>query len=343
MKKEHRRAGTAALLGLGLLISPRLGNPGSAAGTPRATAAIPPDKGYRVEEIRDRLFWVSDGAYNTMFLVSTEGVVALDPLPTLGPRYLEAIAEVTDKPVTHVVYSHEHTDHIGAASLFPKGATVVAHAETARLLAARRDPRRPLPTVTFDDRYTLKVGDQTLELEYRGNNHVLGNIFIHAPKQRVLMLVDVVYPGYMPYKNLGITEDVQGYMKAHADLLSYDFTTLVAGHVTRLGTRDDVQTAADFLRDLHSTCADLLAALSFPGYLQSPAARRLAETEGRSKWDLHNEYEHELESRCAAALGPRWRGRLADTDTYLRDNCWAMVEALTVQLPPATPAASRSR
>jgi glyoxylase-like metal-dependent hydrolase (beta-lactamase superfamily II) len=330
----HRRGGLTALLALGWVIwSPWPG---------RAEApSIPPDKGYRVEEIRDRLYWVTDGAYNTMFLVSTEGVVAVDPLPTLGPRYLHAIAEVTDKPVTHVVYSHEHTDHIGAASLFPKNATIVAHEETARVLRARRDPRRPLPAVTFGERYTLKVGDQTLELEYRGNNHEPGNIFVYAPRQKVLMLVDVVYPGYMPYKNLGITEDVQGYLKAHADLLSYDFTTLVAGHVTRLGTREDVRIASDFLADLQATCADLLGSLSFPGYLQSDAARRLAQTEGRSKWDLHNEYEHALESRCAAVLSPRWRSRLADTDTYLRDNCWAMIEALTVQLPAAPSASPR--
>jgi len=292
------------------------------------------DKGYVVEEIRDGVYWVGDGAYNTMFLVSTEGVIAVDPLPTLGPRYLQAIASVTDRPVTHVVYSHEHTDHIGAASLFPKGAVIVAHQETARLLAARNDPRRPVPTVTFDDRYTLSVGNQTLELAYRGDNHEPGNIFIYAPRQRVLMLVDVVYPGYMPYKNLGITDNVQGYIQAHADALSYDFTTLVAGHVTRLGTREDVKNASEFLRDLQATSADLLASLSFPGYLLSPEARRLAGSEGRSKWDLHNEYEHALESRCAAALSSRWRGRLADSDTYLRDDCWAMIEALTVQLPP---------
>ena len=133
--------------------------------------------------------------------------------------------------------------------------TIVAHKETARLLAARNDLRRPLPTVTIDDRYTLSVGDQTLELEYRGNNHTPGNIFIYAPKQKVLMLVDVVYPGYMPYKNLGIAEDVQGYMKAHADVLSYDFRP-VAGHVTWLGTRDDVKTASDFLEE-EASCADL--------------------------------------------------------------------------------------
>jgi xanthine dehydrogenase YagR molybdenum-binding subunit len=139
---------------------------------------------------------------------------------------------------------------------------------------------------TFGRWLSKNLAGVTLELKYRGNNHTPGNVFVYAPKQKVLMLMDVVYPGYMPYKNLGITEDVQGYMKAHADVLSYDFTTLVTGHVTRLGTRDDVNTASDFLEDLEASCAGLLASLSFPSYLKSPAARRLAETDGRSRWDL---------------------------------------------------------
>src|ERR687894_1840476 len=44
---------------------------------------IPPEKGYFVEEIGDGLYWVTDGSYNTMFLVTDEGVVAVDAPPSL--------------------------------------------------------------------------------------------------------------------------------------------------------------------------------------------------------------------------------------------------------------------
>ena len=44
---------------------------------------IPPEKGYFVEEIRDGLYWVTDGSYNTMLLVTDEGVVAVDAPPSL--------------------------------------------------------------------------------------------------------------------------------------------------------------------------------------------------------------------------------------------------------------------
>ena len=94
----------------------------------------------------------------------SEGVIAVDPLPTLGPRYLQAIHEVTDKPIKYIVYSHSHSDHIGAAYLFPKDAIIVAQKETAEILVRRQDTRRPLPTLTFDQTYTLKAGDQVLML-----------------------------------------------------------------------------------------------------------------------------------------------------------------------------------
>ena len=76
--------------------------------------AIPPEKGYVVEEIRGGLYWVTDGSYNTMFMVTDEGVVVIDAPPSIGANYLKAIAEVTDKPINYVIYSHSHLDHIGA-------------------------------------------------------------------------------------------------------------------------------------------------------------------------------------------------------------------------------------
>jgi glyoxylase-like metal-dependent hydrolase (beta-lactamase superfamily II) len=320
------------VLGLGTLLPPSLsvqeGGKDLRAGE---VPVIPKEKGYFVQEIRSGLYWVTDGLYNTMFLVSSQGVIAIDPLPNLGDRYLKAIAEVTNKPVTHVVYSHEHTDHIGAAYLFPKNAAYIAQKKTAEILARRNDPRRPVPTLTFDDSYTLTVGDQTLVLDYKGVNHQTGNIFIYAPKQKVLMLVDVVYPGWMPYKNLGIAEDIPGYIQAHHDALAYKFDTLVAGHVDRLGTRKDVEDSLEFVSDLKNTMAGQTARVSFPSYLQlssSPTHR----------WVRHNDYEQALVDDCYSQLLPRWNEKLQGSKAYLKDNCWAMLESLAVTFPGEAPA-----
>ena len=79
-----------------------------------------PAKGYLVQEIRDYLYWVTDGVYNTMFLVTGKGVIAVDAPPSIGKNYLKAIAEVTDEPITVVIYSHAHRDHIGSCWIVSK-------------------------------------------------------------------------------------------------------------------------------------------------------------------------------------------------------------------------------
>ena len=219
---------------------------------------IPP-KGYLVEEIRDGLYWVTDGAYNTMFMVTDRGVVAVDAPPSLGQKYLKAIAEVTDKPVNYLIYSHAHIDHIGAAGLFPKNVTIIAQDETTRELQNAKAVAKnitmvpPVPTITFSKNYTLEIGNQTLRLDYYGNNHLPGNIFIYAPKQKVLMLVDIVFPGWIPFPYLAIAKDVAGFIRAHDIALNkYDFDKIVAGHLTRLGTRNDVVVQKEFVADLQN-------------------------------------------------------------------------------------------
>jgi hypothetical protein len=204
----------------------------------------------------------------------------------------------------------------------------VAQKETAEILALRKDPHRPAPTITFTDTYSLKLGGQTLVLDYPGINHERGNTFLYAPKQETLMLVDVVNPGYMPYKNLGIAEDVAGYREAQKRALAFDFSTFVGGHVTRLGDHSDVELSREFVSDLSKTAVSALNSFSLPEFAKTNPARV------KDKWDLHNEYETAVVDRCYNELLPRWQDRLADSPTYLRDNYWAMMESVIVTLPP---------
>ena len=96
--------------------------------------AIPQDKGYLVEELGEGLYWITEGMYQTFFLTTGEGVVVVDAPPSLAQHILKAVSEVTDEPITHLVYSHSHADHIDGAGAFPEGLTVIAHEETAERL-----------------------------------------------------------------------------------------------------------------------------------------------------------------------------------------------------------------
>ena len=152
--------------------------------------AVDPAKGYRLQDFGNGLYMITDNQIQSMFLVYERGVVIMDAPQAYAAHIRQAVAEVTDKPITHLIYSHFHADHIGGAKTLGDVSVIIAHEETLRFLKRDADPNRPLPTITFKDKYTLHVGSQTLELSYHGPGHAPGNIFIYAPKQRVLMVID---------------------------------------------------------------------------------------------------------------------------------------------------------
>jgi glyoxylase-like metal-dependent hydrolase (beta-lactamase superfamily II) len=287
---------------------------------------IPP-KGYLVKEIRDGLYWLTDGGYQTMFMVTDKGVVAVDAPPSIGKNYLKAIAEVTNKPVTYVIYSHAHLDHIGSADIFPKNATYIAQDEVAAALqeakasAANASMVPPIPTVTFSKNYTLNVGGQTLQLDYYGVNHSPGNIFIYAPKQMTLMLVDVIFPGWVPFPYLGLTQDVAGFIKAHDIALNdYNFNTFIGGHLTRLGTRNDVVVAREFVSDLEKAAAQANKQVPFPeNPKQVGAAKAFLST---------TTYTDALDQRCKQIMLPKWENRLGGAQQFMSSHCYTMSQAL---------------
>jgi glyoxylase-like metal-dependent hydrolase (beta-lactamase superfamily II) len=285
-----------------------------------------PEEGYLVEEIRDNLYWVTDGTYDTMFLVTDEGVVAIDAPPSIGQNYLKAIANVTDKPITHVIYSHAHLDHIGAAGMFPKNATYIAHQSTglelqrAMSLASNTSAIPPVPTITFPNNYTLQVGNQSLNLDYYGDNHMPGNLFIYAPNQKTLMLVDVVYPGWVPSYYLALVSDIPGFVKAHDIALNnYDFDTFIGGHLTRLGTRDDVATQQEFISDLGKAAAQANSEVQF-----GEIAEQVGST--ADTWPLFSKYVDAVVQNCVQTMLPKWESRLGGAEAYMPTHCFTMTQ-----------------
>ena len=117
------------------------------------------EQGYHVGRVERNLFWVTDGTYQSAFLVTDDGVVLFDAPPTIGHNLRRAVDEIaaaegaTNK-VTHLVYSHHHADHAGAANLFGDDVIRIGHEDTRRLLLRDNDPTRPAPDVTFQETTT---------------------------------------------------------------------------------------------------------------------------------------------------------------------------------------------
>jgi glyoxylase-like metal-dependent hydrolase (beta-lactamase superfamily II) len=232
--------------------------------------------------------------------------------------------------VTHFVYSHHHDDHGGAASLFGGDVVRIGHAETRRLLLRDNNPDRPVPEVTFADRYTLQVGGERVELAWHGPNHTPDNIYIHFPGHDTLMFIDVVNAGWVPIYNVNLSEDVPGYMAAPPIALSYPWTHFICGHLGRLATRDDVAVHQQYIDDIVASSKQALASVNpVPYYVAG----------GVNVWAGVKGHLDAVTERAAAPVIAKYTGVLAAADIgeFTRTTTFQIMQSLRLDSGPSGP------
>src|SRR6201997_2804046 len=151
----------AVAFGLAVLTSPDLAQNAPAVSTKKVDGA-------------DNVYIFRYGGHQSMFVVTSQGVIATDPISYLRPAkpYIDAIKAVTDKPIKYVIYSHHHYDHIAGGKPFKElGATFVAHKRAKeRFLELKKQnallPDVVMPDEVVDGKKTIKLGGTTLELIY---------------------------------------------------------------------------------------------------------------------------------------------------------------------------------
>ena len=118
------------------------------AGTATAQPAKPPVFETKKVEGTDNVYVFRYGGRQSMFIVTSAGVIATDPagygVPEQVPTYLAEIRKVTDKPIKYLIYSHHHYDHIlGGQPFKDAGAKIIAHKKAKERLAVLKDPNTP--------------------------------------------------------------------------------------------------------------------------------------------------------------------------------------------------------
>ena len=293
------------------------------------------EQGYHVGRVERNLYWVTDGTYQAAFLTTRDGVVLFDAPPTIGHNLQRAVDEIAaaegvSNKVTHLVYSHHHDDHAGASSLFDRNVVRVGHEETRRLLLRDNDPARPAPEVTFQDRYTLKVAGERVELAWHGPNHSPDNIFIHFPDHDALMMIDVVNAGWVPIYNLNLSEDVPGYIQAPATALSYPWTHFICGHLGRLATRDDIVVHQQYIADIEAGAREALGTVDPTPYFVKY---------GENAWAAVRGYLDELTDHAAKPVIAKYTGVLAaaDVEVFTTTTTFMILQSIRLDLGPSSP------
>ena len=66
------------------------------------------EKGYTDQEVKPNIYVLTDGIWQSAAIVTSEGVVLIDAPESFGQNVQKAVSEVTDKPITTLVYTHGH-------------------------------------------------------------------------------------------------------------------------------------------------------------------------------------------------------------------------------------------
>jgi glyoxylase-like metal-dependent hydrolase (beta-lactamase superfamily II) len=282
------------------------------------------EQGYHVDRIERNLYWVTDGTYQSAFMTTSDGVVLFDAPPTIGNNIKRAVDEIASangvsNNISYLVYSHHHADHLGASSLFGKDVTRIGHEETRRLLLRDDDPARPPNEETFQDTRSLEIGGERIDLAWHGGNHSPDNIIIHLPDHDTLMMVDIVNPGWAPVYVSNLTEDIPGYLEAPGNALAYSWQHFIGGHVSRLGTRDDVQLHQQYMADIVESSKVAIDAVD---------PRRWYAHYGENKWAAAKGHLDETTRLAAAPVIEKYKDLLAGADIFTDSTAFWVMESI---------------
>jgi glyoxylase-like metal-dependent hydrolase (beta-lactamase superfamily II) len=154
---------------------------------------IPPTG--EIKPVRDNLYVIPGAGGNTTVFVTETGVVLVDTkLAGNGEAIMTQVRTVTDRPVSTVINTHSHPDHIGSNDFFPASVEVVTHENTRKWMAANaKVAANPvvMPDRTFTERMTLGQGRDRIDLYYFGAGHTDGDAFIVFPFVRAMAAGDM--------------------------------------------------------------------------------------------------------------------------------------------------------
>jgi glyoxylase-like metal-dependent hydrolase (beta-lactamase superfamily II) len=280
---------------------------------------IDPGKGYIVQKLKPDVYMITEGAYESVFVTTGQGVVLFDAPPSFAQHISQAVAETTSEPIVELVYSHMHVDHIGGAGLILKQhpkMEILSEYGTAEFLREMNDPHRPVPTRTFKDRETLKLGTLTASMKVGHWHTPEGDLLITIPDKGVVIAIDAFSAGATPFMNFDLTMNIHEYLKFFDQLEAMDYDVIVPGHHGTPATKSEVEIAKSYVTDVVKTMARILGENHQD--LKARAVRKYGPENG---WAVASVLIDSEVTQCAEEIKGRWIDRLEGVDIWAPSHC----------------------
>lgn len=211
---------------------------------------------YSIEKVKGNVYRFSAGHYHSVFMVTERGIFVTDPINADAAAYLiKELNERFEQPVKYLAYSHNHVDHaLGGDVIAKDKVEVIAHEYADEDLRWTQTPTA-LPTITFNDELTVKLGEHSVEMKYYGPNNGRGSVSMRFMPENVLFVADWIVLDRMPYQTLP-GYDIHGMIRStKAVLEEKPFDVFVGAHA-EMGTGKDVERYLSYLEALYAEVRD---------------------------------------------------------------------------------------
>ncbi|MCG8332283.1 MAG: MBL fold metallo-hydrolase [Chitinophagales bacterium] len=189
------------------------------------------------QKINDNFYILRSKNYRTNIgvFIGDEEIVLVDPMAGVNNHQalLEKIKELSEKPIKYVINTHSHSDHSGANSFFADIGAIIVSQENSKFTSEKTN-------VTFKDRYTIKMGNETIEF-FHVPSHSIDDVIIYFSKNNVVFMGDVYMTNALPHFYFG------GGGSAHIEILNKalslgnDNTLFIAGHGDLSSNREELK------------------------------------------------------------------------------------------------------
>lgn len=233
---------------------------------------------YILQKIGERTYYVQRYFYSTTFYVGDKGVLLFDAPEGRGKYLLQAIRDVTPLPVTALVYSHYHVDHIGDSPFWNDEAKkegvnlrIIASKATAEKMQFMNS-RLPVATQVLskkDDQF--KFEKQTIELHrFVKAGHTDDHSVWLLKQEKVAHSPDLLNPDQLPMMGFAVSDTLVYHDSNLRQVEMLDWKYFIGGH-GNIGSHDDFKFQRQFLNDLRDTTIKVRKEESFGKFMNETA------------------------------------------------------------------------
>jgi cyclase len=266
--------------------------------------AQPAPKVIQVDKLKDNLYVLKGGGGNTAVFLTANGVVVVDAKnPGWGQPILDKIKELTPKPVSMLINTHTHGDHVSGNVEFPATIDIVTQENTKanmeKMDIFKQSNGKGLPKRTFKDKMTIGRGADQIDLYYFGPGHTNGDAWVVFPALRTVHAADLFANKGLP----NIDTDNGGSVLHYPDTLNKAYNGIknidivINGHNDKTTTWPDLKTYAEFNQD-------------FLTWAQAELKAGKTPEQAAAEWKLPEKYQALGYSATAPALFGGLAGRI---------------------------------